>query len=92
MMWSNEPVVGSAGRDTGSVVVACLHAPEMRRTSLQRVYISAATEGYPGRSTFKPIEERARAGGCQIIPVESGHDVMIEAPTPLAEAILEATL
>jgi pimeloyl-ACP methyl ester carboxylesterase len=67
-----------------------LHAPEMRRAALRRVYVAAAADAYPGRSTFEPIANRASAEGSEIVSIESGHDVMIEAPAPLAEAILAA--
>lgn len=68
-----------------------LHLPEMRRSSVPRVYVSAKAEGYQGRSTFGPLAERARSDGCRVVSVDSGHDIMIEAPGQLAEAIVSAT-
>jgi pimeloyl-ACP methyl ester carboxylesterase len=67
-----------------------LRAPDMRRSRVPRVYVTAQAEGYPGHAVFGPLADRAVADGCDVFAVDAGHEIMIEAPRPLAEHILAA--
>jgi pimeloyl-ACP methyl ester carboxylesterase len=67
-----------------------LHAPDMRRAGVRRVYVAGHAERYPGHAVFGPLADRAAADGSDVFDVDSGHDIMIEAPRPLADHILAA--
>jgi pimeloyl-ACP methyl ester carboxylesterase len=66
-------------------------APEMRRAEVPRSYVAAAAENYPAKAAFGPIAAKAEADGCRIHRVDTGHDVMLEAPRELADILLKAT-
>jgi hypothetical protein len=70
--------------------VSPLDAPAMRRSQLPRRYIAAVADDYPAKAVFAPIADRAEADGCQIHSVNTGHDVMLEAPRQLTDIIVTA--
>lgn len=63
--------------------------PGEKRTSLRRWYV-AGSKDCPSCTVFAPMAERAGADGCAVVPIDAGHDVMIESPHELADVILEA--
>ena len=65
-------------------------APAMRRAELPRRYVAADADEYPAKAAFGPISQKAEADGCRVHRVNTGHDVMIESPTELAEILLTA--
>ena len=65
-----------------------LDAPTMRRAELPRRYISADADDYPAKAAFGPIADKAEADGCAIHRLDTGHDIMIEAPHGLSEMLL----
>ena len=60
----------------------------MRRAELPRRYISADADDYPAKAAFGPIADKAEADGCAIHRLDTGHDMMIEAPHGLSEMLL----
>ena len=65
-----------------------LHAPAMHRSALQRIYVAADGADYPARAAFGPIAAAAQADGCRLERLDTGHDVMLEAPRALADILL----
>lgn len=63
-------------------------APALRRSDLPRRYVMADAQEYPAKAVFGPIAAKAEADGCRIHRVDTGHDVMLEAPQALADIIL----
>lgn len=63
-------------------------APAMRRGKLPRRYVSGNGDRYPAKATFGPIADKAEADGCPLSQLNTGHDLMIEAPDDLAALIL----
>jgi pimeloyl-ACP methyl ester carboxylesterase len=63
----------------------------VRRRHLTRRFVSATKEGYPAREAFAALAARAEADGCSLTRVDTGHDVMIEAPEQLARVIASFT-
>ena len=64
--------------------------PERKMASLPRTYVAGTAENYPARAVFGAMADRAAADACRIVEVPTGHDVMLEAPDELSEAILAA--
>ena len=65
-----------------------LDAPTMRRAELPRHYVAADADEYPAKAAFGPIADKAAADGCAIHRLNTGHDIMLEAPHELAEVLL----
>ena len=65
-----------------------VQAPLMRRSELPRRYVAGDAEGYPAKTTFAPLAERAAADGCTVNRLPTGHDVNLEAPRELTDLIL----
>lgn len=67
-------------------------APAMRRAELPRIYAAADADEYPAKAAFGPIADKAEADGCRIYRFDTGHDIMIEAPQKLADALLATAI
>lgn len=65
-----------------------LEAPAMRRSQLPRTYIAGDADAYPAKAAFGPISQRAGSDGCRVHRIDTGHDVMLEAPRELADIVL----
>jgi pimeloyl-ACP methyl ester carboxylesterase len=63
-------------------------APAMRRSDIPRSYLAANAENYPAKAAFGPIAEQAEADGCSIHRLDTGHDMMLEAPEEFADVVL----
>ena len=60
----------------------------MRRSDIPRSYLVANAENYPAKAAFGPIAEQAEADGCSIHRLDTGHDMMLEAPEEFADVVL----
>ena len=60
----------------------------MRRAELPRHYVAADADEYPAKAAFGPIAAKAAADGCAIHRLNTGHDIMLEAPHELADVLL----
>ena len=60
----------------------------MRHAELPRRYLAADADAYPAKAAFGPIADKAEADGCAIHRLDTGHDIMIEAPHELCETLL----
>jgi hypothetical protein len=55
---------------------------------LPRRYIAADADECPAKAAFGPIADKAKADGCAIDRLNTGHDIMLEAPHELADLLL----
>ncbi|CAN5416302.1 alpha/beta fold hydrolase [soil metagenome] len=62
--------------------------PDRTLGLLPRTYVAATAEGYPARAAFGVLATRAADDGCRLVEIPTGHDVMLEAPGELSEAII----
>ncbi len=67
-----------------------LHLPANRKASIPAIFVAGVAEGYPARSFFEPLAEKARASGWDVAELKTGHDCHVELPSEVGNILLSA--
>jgi pimeloyl-ACP methyl ester carboxylesterase len=65
-----------------------IRLPANRKASVPATFVACVAEGYPARPFFDPFAKKARASGCQIAELETGHDCHVERPGEVTSILL----
>jgi pimeloyl-ACP methyl ester carboxylesterase len=68
-----------------------LSLPANRKARIPATFVACVAQRYPARPFFKPFADKARASGCEVAELNTGHDCHVETPNEVADIILAAT-